>query len=305
MAAVTACLLPFLKQGDHVVLGDTLYGPSTHVVKDLLPKYGISYTIVDTANIEATRAAFRANTKVLYLETPANPTGKITDVAAMRELAPQGCIIAVDATFASPYFFKPLTCGADIALHSLTKYINGHGDVVGGICTVKDSKLGAIIRTHRKDLGAILSPFDAWLCLRGVRTLPVRMELHDKNAMAVARFLKSHPKIKSVMYPGLEDFPGHVVAKKQMTGFGSTFSFETHTKEAAAKLMEKLKVCTLAVLLGNVDTLIEHPGSMTHASVPRELMLQQGLTPELVRISVGLENIEDIIGDLKQALAQI
>eukprot|EP00823_Brevimastigomonas_motovehiculus_P007133 TRINITY_DN614_c0_g1_i1.p1 TRINITY_DN614_c0_g1~~TRINITY_DN614_c0_g1_i1.p1 ORF type:complete len:419 (-),score=115.07 TRINITY_DN614_c0_g1_i1:388-1644(-) len=303
MAAVSAAFLAFCQKGDHVIIGDTLYGPSTHVVENILTKYGITHSIVNTADVNAVANAFKSNTKVLYLETPANPTCKITDIAVMRKIAPENVVIIVDATFASPYNMRPLDLGADVSLHSLTKYINGHGDVVGGILTVKEEKIYKLIRKYRQDMGGILSPFDAWLCLRGVRTLKQRMQVHNANAMAVAKFLKKHPKVKTVMFPGLEDFPGHEIAKRQMVGgYGSTFSFETYTFEDAKKLMKKLHICTLAVSLGNVDTLIEHPGSMTHASVPRELMAQQGLTPELVRISVGMEEVKDIIGDLKQAL---
>jgi len=306
MAAVNAAILPFVKQGDHIVLGDTLYGPSTHVITNVFSKYGIESTIVDTSNIEAVEAAVKANTKYIYLETPANPTNKVTDIAAVVAIAKKcGALVCVDNTFSSPIFQRPLTLGADMSLHSLTKYINGHGDVVGGVVIAKTKAHGRLIQKYRQDTGGILGPLDAFLVIRGIRTLGIRMERHCKNGLAVAEFMQSHPKVKQVMHPGLPGCQGYDICKKQMTGYGGTFSFLMRDGfEAAKKLIESCKICTLAVSLGTCDTLIEHPASMTHASVPEELMRKQGLSRDLVRISVGLENPEDIIADLKQALDQ-
>ncbi|KAH3756307.1 methionine gamma-lyase [Pelomyxa schiedti] len=306
MAAVTGALLPFLQSGDHVITGDTLYGPSTHVITNLFARYGIQSTIVDCANLEAVRAAVKPTTKVIYLETPANPTNKISDIAGVVAIA-KGCgaIVVVDNTFSSPIFQKPIVLGADLALHSLTKYINGHGDVVGGVVITKTKEQGRLVQKYRQDTGGILGPMDAFLVLRGMRTLAIRMEKHCVNGLAVAKFLQSHPKIETVLHPGLEGAQGYELGRRQMTGYGGTFSFLVRGGfEPAKKLIESCKLCTLAVSLGTVDTLIEHPASMTHASVPEELMRKQGLTRNLVRISVGLEDPADIIADLTQALAQ-
>ncbi|KAH7826332.1 Methionine gamma-lyase 2 [Monocercomonoides exilis] len=306
MAAIMGCTLPHLRAGDHLIIGDTLYGPSTTMLTGRYEKFGIETAVVDTSEIENVKAAFKPNTKLVFLETPANPTGKLSDVEAISEIAHgHHALVAVDATFSSPYNFQPLLHGADLVAHSLTKYINGHGDVVGGVVTCKTPEIATAVRNWRKDTGSILGPFDAWLVIRGLRTLPVRMERHNKNAKAVAEFLRSRPEVSKVMYPGFEDFPHHDVAVKQMREgcYGSTFSFcMKGGYDAAKKLLENLHLCTVAVSLGNTDTLIEHPASMTHASVPEELMKKQGLTKDLIRISVGLENVDEIIDDLKHGL---
>jgi methionine gamma-lyase len=305
MAAITGATLPFLKTGDHIIFGDTLYGPAIHLFGDVYTRFGIEQTICDTSKVENVVKAIKENTKIVYLETPANPTNKISDIQALVEVAKKvGALLVVDSTFATPYFQKPVSLGADLVVHSLTKYLNGHGDVVGGIVSGRKDVISKV-RLWRKDTGAILAPLDSFLVLRGVKTLAVRMEKHNENAIHVAKFLKEHPKIMSVLHPMFEDFPGHEVAKKQMTGYGSTFSFELESYEKAKELLKKLHLCTLAVSLGNVDTLIEHPASMTHASVPPEVMKQQGMTLEMVRISVGIEEVEDIIEDLRQALEKI
>eukprot|EP01105_Mastigella_eilhardi_P007420 TRINITY_DN18872_c0_g1_i1.p1 TRINITY_DN18872_c0_g1~~TRINITY_DN18872_c0_g1_i1.p1 ORF type:complete len:400 (-),score=120.90 TRINITY_DN18872_c0_g1_i1:51-1250(-) len=304
MAAVSGAILAFVKSGDHIVCGDTLYGPSTHVIVNILSKYGVASTVVDSADVSAVEAAVKPNTKLMYFETPANPTIKITDIAAVCAVARKhNILVAVDSTFASPIFQRPLSLGADIVLHSLTKYINGHGDVVGGVVITKTKENGKLVQKYRQDTGGILGPFDAFLVLRGMRTLALRMERHNTNAIAVAEFLNKHPKVSNVMHPCLPDFPGHEVAVRQMSGYGGTFSFCLKDGfEAAKKLIEGCKLCSLAVSLGTCDTLIEHPASMTHASVPEELMKKQGLTRDLVRIAVGLEDVKDIIADLTQAL---
>ena len=306
MAVIFASLMSFINSGDHVLSGDTLYGPSINLIGKTLARYGIESTLIDTSDLEAVKASFKPNTKVVFLETPANPTCRISDIQAVSDLAHErGAIVVVDGTFATPRFQQPLALGADVSLHSTTKYINGHGDVVGGVASAR-SELAEIIRKFRTDTGACPGPLDAFLNLRGVRTLGIRMERHDKVAMEVAEYLDSHPKVSKVLFHGLPNDPGHELAKKQMSGFGSTFSFEMAGGfDAARGLLKRIKLMTLAVSLGTVDTLIQHPASMTHASVPPEVMKQQGLTPEMVRIHVGLEDAKDLIADLDQALAQI
>ncbi|KAK2964490.1 methionine gamma-lyase [Blattamonas nauphoetae] len=306
MAAAMGCSFPFLQAGDHAIVGDTLYGPTTTLFTNRLTKYGIEVTLCDTGNLQEVEKSFKPNTKLVYLETPANPTCKITDVAEVSKMAhARNAIVSVDSTFASPYNQQTLDLGADMVMHSLTKYINGHGDVVGGIVVCKSEEHAKICRNYRKDCGSNLGPFDAWLVIRGIRTLAVRMERHNQNALKVAEFLRSHPKISKVMYPGFPECAGHEVAVKQMRkgGYGSTFSFLMKDGfEAGKKLLENVHLATVAVSLGNTDTLIEHPASMTHASVPLEIMKQQGLTPDLIRISVGLEDVDELIADLSQAI---
>lgn len=303
MGAISSSTLAFLQSGDHLIAGDTLYGCTVSLFNHWAPRFGIQVDFVDTSDVEKVKAAWKPNTKMIYIESPANPTCKISDIRGIAQFAHEhGARMVVDGTFTSPYFLKPLELGADICLHSVTKYINGHGDVVGGVASAKTKEDIDTIKFYRKDNGSLMAPMDAFLCARGLKTLPMRMQLHMENGLKVAQFLENHPKVVKVNHPGLESFPGHDLAMKQMSGFGSTFSFEMKTFEAAKKLMEHVKVCTLAVSLGCVDTLIEHPASMTHAAVPEDIMRKQGITPEMVRISVGIEKAEDIINDLKQAL---
>ncbi len=303
MAAITASIFPFLQSGDHVVAGDTLYGGTVSLLEKWAPRYGIQVSFVDTSIVDEVKKAWKDNTKMVYLETPGNPTCKVSDIITISAICKEkGAKLVVDATFTSPYYLKPLDLGADISLHSITKYMNGHGDVVGGVSSSKTIEDYKTMRSFRKDLGSVMAPMDAFLCIRGLKTLPMRMEIHMQNGIKVAKFLEGHPKVKIVHHPWLESFKGHDIAVKQMKGCGSTFSFEMESFEAAKKLLEGLKVISLAVSLGTLDTLIEHPASMTHASVPEDLMKKQGLTKELVRISVGVEKIDDIIADLKQAL---
>nr|3AEJ_A Chain A, Methionine gamma-lyase [Entamoeba histolytica]3AEJ_B Chain B, Methionine gamma-lyase [Entamoeba histolytica]3AEJ_D Chain D, Methionine gamma-lyase [Entamoeba histolytica]3AEL_A Chain A, Methionine gamma-lyase [Entamoeba histolytica]3AEL_B Chain B, Methionine gamma-lyase [Entamoeba histolytica]3AEL_C Chain C, Methionine gamma-lyase [Entamoeba histolytica]3AEL_D Chain D, Methionine gamma-lyase [Entamoeba histolytica]3AEM_A Chain A, Methionine gamma-lyase [Entamoeba histolytica]3AE len=303
MGAISSSTLAFLQKGDHLIAGDTLYGCTVSLFTHWLPRFGIEVDLIDTSDVEKVKAAWKPNTKMVYLESPANPTCKVSDIKGIAVVCHErGARLVVDATFTSPCFLKPLELGADIALHSVSKYINGHGDVIGGVSSAKTAEDIATIKFYRKDAGSLMAPMDAFLCARGMKTLPIRMQIHMENGLKVAKFLEQHEKIVKVNHPGLESFPGHDIAKKQMTGYGSTFLFEMKSFEAAKKLMEHLKVCTLAVSLGCVDTLIEHPASMTHAAVPENIMRKQGITPELVRISVGIENVDDIIADLKQAL---
>jgi cystathionine gamma-synthase len=295
-----------LQAGDHVVSGDTLYGPTINLIGGLMARYGIESTFVDTSDLSAVERALRPNTRVLFVETPANPTCRITDIRAVAERARRvGAETVVDATFATPYFQQTLALGAEVVLHSTTKYINGHGDVVGGVVAT-DAERAARVRKFRTDAGACPAPMDAFLCVRGVRTLALRMDRHNANALAVAGFLREHPKVSRVHFHGLPDHPGHGVACRQMTGFGATFAFEMRDGfEAAKRLLKSVRLMTLAVSLGTLDTLIQHPASMTHASVSPEMMRRQGLTPEMVRLHVGLEDPEDLIADLADALGQI
>ncbi len=306
MAAITASILPFVSAGEHVVSGDTLYGPSIHLIKDVFGRFGVKSTFVDTSNLAAVKAAVRKETRVVFLETPANPTCRITDIEAVAKIASgAGALLVVDNTFATPVLQLPLSFGAHISAYSATKYLNGHGDLVGGMVVARKDLIEKV-RTFRKDTGAILSPLESYLFLRGLRTLPMRMQKHHENAVAVADFLRDHPKVEKVHFPGHEDFPNHAVAKKQMKAWSSTFSFELRGGvEAGRRLLASTRICTLAVSLGTLDTLIQHPASMTHAGVSREMRLAQGLTDGLVRISVGCEDAPDILADLEQALAKV
>jgi cystathionine gamma-synthase len=303
MATIFASLMSALKAGDHVVAGDTLYGPSVNLIGKTLAGYGIESTFVDSSDYAAIERALRPNTRVLFLETPANPTCRVTEIRRASEIARRASVLTfVDATFATPYFLRPLELGADIALHSTTKFINGHADVVGGIATGSAARM-AVVRKFRTDTGACPGPFDAWLSLRGVRTLALRMERHNANALRVADFLQRHPKVSRVYFHGLPGDPGHAAALREMSGFGATFSFDMAGGfEAAKRLLKHIRLMTLAVSLGTLDTLIQHPASMTHASLSEEMMRRQGLTPEMVRIHVGLEDEQDILADLSRAL---
>jgi cystathionine gamma-synthase len=306
MAAIFGTLMSLVKAGDHIVSGDTLYGPTVNLIGGLMARYGIESTFVDTSELSAIEKALRPNTRVLFLETPANPTCRITDIRAASELAHRiGAEVVVDATFATPYFQQTLALGADVSLHSTTKFINGHGDVVGGVVATSAER-AARIRKFRTDAGACPSPMDAFLSLRGLRTLALRMERHNANALEVARFLHDHPKVSRVYFHGLPDDPGHAIALRQMSGFGATFAFDMRGGyEAAKRLLKGIHLMTLAVSLGTLDTLIQHPASMTHASVSPEMMRRQGLTPEMIRIHVGLEDPGDLIADLTAALEQV
>ena len=306
MAAIHGTILSFVKSGDHIIAGDTLYGPSIHLIADLFADLGIESSVIDTSDLNMVREHIKSNTRMIFYETPANPTNKISDIAAIAEIAkPKGIITCVDNTFSTPYFQLPLGLGADISLHSVTKYMNGHGDVVGGV-TIAEKDLAQKIRKYRQDTGGCMSPFDSYLLLRGVRSLSLRMQRHHENTIRVVSYLKGHPKVAKLYYPGDSEFAGHKVAQKQMRGYGSCLSFElTGGFEAAKQFLKELKICLLAVSLGTIDTLIQHPASMTHASVPEKLMKQQGLTREMIRISVGCEDVDDIIADIEQALEKV
>ncbi len=305
LAAVEGSTLPFLEVGDHIISGDTLYGPCLHLFGDVFAKWGIKTSFVNTANLDDVRNAITPETKFCFFETPANPTNKVTDLAAISQLCHEHNIkVVVDNTFATPYNQQPLSYGVDMVMHSATKYLNGHGDIIGG-CVIGSEEDLAVVKKFRTDTGPVMSPFDSYLFLRGLKTLSMRMERHNINAMGIAEFLESHPDIDSVSYPGLPSDPNHETAKKQMSGFSGMIAFELKGGfETAKELLKNTEIFTLAVSLGSIDSLIQHPASMTHHAVPKELRLQQGLTDNLVRISVGCENTEDLIGDLDQAIAK-
>jgi cystathionine gamma-lyase/cystathionine beta-lyase/cystathionine gamma-lyase/homocysteine desulfhydrase len=302
MAAIDACLR-LVKSGDHVVVGDNTYGGTYRLFTRVLANYGIEFSFVDTSDALKVEAAIKPNTKMLFVETPTNPVMTVTDLKAVAELAhARGVRVVCDNTFMSPYLQQPVEFGVDIVVHSTTKYLNGHSDSVGGFVALSDETDAEWIKFVQNSVGAILSPFDSFLVLRGTKTLAVRMEAHDRNGQAVANFLVEHPKVKKVYYPGLVSHPQHELAKRQQKGFGGMVAFETGSIANAKKVLESVKLCTLAESLGGVETLISHPATMTHASVPQEKRNQLGITDGLVRVSVGIEDVEDIIADLEQAL---
>ena len=309
MGAISSTLWTVLKAGDHVVTDKTLYGCTFALMCHGLTRFGIEVTFVDTSNLDEVKNAMKKNTRVVYLETPANPNLKIVDLEALSKLAHTNpnTLVIVDNTFATPYMQKPLKLGADIVVHSVTKYINGHGDVIAGLVITNKELADQIRFVGLKDMtGAVLGPQDAYYIIRGMKTFEIRMERHCKNAKKVVEFLNKHPKIEKVYYPGLETHPGYEIAKKQMKDFGAMISFELKGGfEAGKTLLNSLKLCSLAVSLGDTETLIQHPASMTHSPYTKEEREAAGITDGLVRLSVGLENIEDIIADLEQGLAKI
>ncbi|MGI8556186.1 MAG: cystathionine gamma-synthase [Pyrinomonadaceae bacterium] len=302
MAAIDACL-KLVKAGDHVIVGDNTYGGTYRLFSRVLSNYGIEFEFVDTTDISNVEKAFKPNTKMVFVETPTNPVMSVTDLKAVSEIAhAQGVRVVCDNTFMSPYLQRPTDFGVDIVVHSTTKYLNGHSDSVGGFVALNNEEDAEWIKFVQNGIGAILSPFDSFLVLRGTKTLAVRMEKHDENGRVVANFLAEHPRIEKVYYPGLTSHPQHELAKRQQKGFGGMVAFETGSLANAKKVLENVKVCTLAESLGGVESLISHPATMTHASVPLEKREELGITDGLVRISVGIEDIEDIISDLDQAL---
>ena len=309
MGAISSTLWTVLKAGDHVVTDKTLYGCTFALMCHGLTRFGIEVTFVDTSNLDEVKNAMKKNTRVVYLETPANPNLKIVDLEALSKLAHTNpnTLVIVDNTFATPYMQKPLKLGADIVVHSVTKYINGHGDVIAGLVITNKELADQIRFVGLKDMtGAVLGPQDAYYIIRGMKTFEIRMERHCKNARRVVEFLNNHPKIEKVYYPGLETHPGHEIAKKQMKDFGAMISFELKGGfEAGKTLLNNLKLCSLAVSLGDTETLIQHPASMTHSPYTKEEREAAGITDGLVRLSVGLENVEDIIADLEQGLEKI
>ena len=304
MGAVSTVFVALLSANDHVVSTDSVYGPSRGLVENHLSRFGVTSTFVNTSKLDDVESAFRPQTKVLYVETPANPSMQVTDIKAAAELAhAHNCLLVVDNTFASPYLQKPLDLGADVVLHSVTKFLNGHADIVGGIIVANTKELYKRIRSLMINFGCNMDPHQAFLVLRGIKTLAIRVERAQQNAMAIARWLENHPKVAWVRYIGLESHPQHELAKRQMSGFGAMISFELKGGlEAGRQMMDRVRLATLAVSLGGVETLIEHPASMTHAGMSSENREAAGIGDGLVRYAVGIEDLEDLIADLKQAL---
>ena len=309
MGAISSTLWTVLKAGDHVVTDKTLYGCTFALMNHGLTKFGVEVTFVDTSNLDEVKKAMKENTRVVYLETPANPNLKIVDLEGVCKIAHTNpnTLVIVDNTFATPYMQKPLKLGVDIVVHSATKYLNGHGDVIAGLVVTNKELADQIRFVGLKDMtGAVLGPQEAYYIIRGLKTFEIRMERHCKNARTIADFLNKHPKVEKVYYPGLESHPGYEIAKKQMKDFGAMISFELKGGfEAGKTLLNNLKLCSLAVSLGDTETLIQHPASMTHSPYTKEEREAAGITDGLVRLSVGLENVEDIIADLKQGLEKI
>jgi cystathionine beta-lyase/cystathionine gamma-synthase len=305
MAAINA-ICTMYKSGDHVVCGNDLYGGVPRLFNQVLANFGMEFSYVDTSDVKNVERAIRNNTRMVYIETPTNPLMSLSDIEAISQVCRRKKVeLVVDNTFMSPYFQQPIALGADMVVHSTTKFLNGHSDGLGGVvvCTTQDQadKLAFV----QKAAGAILSPFECWLVLRGVKTLAVRMEQHDRSGRVVADFLDRHKKVRKVFYPGLPGHPQHSLAKQQMTGFGSMITFETGSLSNAKKMLKKVRVCSLAESLGGVETLISHPATMTHAALGEKGRREIGITDGLVRISVGIEDVEDIVADLDQALAAI
>jgi cystathionine beta-lyase/cystathionine gamma-synthase len=305
MAAITALGMT-LASGDHVIVSDNTYGGTFRLFARVMAKFGLEFTYVDMSDPANLEAALRPNSKLVFLETPTNPVMTLTDIAAASEIAhAQGLLLAVDNTFMSPYLQRPMDLGADVVVHSTTKYLNGHSDGVGGVLIVKDPELAERLYFIQNSAGAILSPFESFLVLRGIKTLAVRMRQHDANGRRVASFLSEHPRVQRVFYPGLGSHPQHDLARRQMHGFGGMISFETGSFENARVVLNAVQLCALAESLGGVETLISHPATMTHASVPEEARAKLGITDGLVRVSVGIESVDDLIADLDQALSRI
>lgn len=305
--AAEATVLCSLKTGDHVLVHDDLYGGSYRLLTSVIASKGIKIDFVNMRDLAALDRAITPQTRLLWTETPTNPLMNLLDLKAIADLArSRGVWTVCDNTFLSPYFQRPLDLGIDIVVHSTTKYINGHSDVVGGGVIVRDEKIAEVIAFHQNAMGTCAGPHECFLVLRGVKTLAVRMEAHNANALALARWLEKHPKVKQVLHPGLESHPQHDLAKKQMTGYGGTFSFRVKGgRPESMKLLTNCKLFTLAESLGGVESLIEHPSTMTHVSIPEPERLRMGITEDLIRVSVGIEHIDDIIGDLDQAFAHV
>jgi cystathionine beta-lyase/cystathionine gamma-synthase len=305
MAAIDS-LFRLLRPGDHAVISEAVYGGVYRLTTQLLRQFGMEFSFVDMSDPDLVRKALRANTKMIYVETPTNPTMIISDIAAIARIANERNItVAVDNTFLSPYLQRPLDLGAHIVVHSMTKYLNGHSDAVGGAVILTRPADAEKIYFLQRSTGAGLAPMDCFLVSRGIKTLAVRMTQHNANGMAIARYLENHPKVKRVLYPGLPSHPQHDLARKQQRGFGAMLSFDLGSLESARRLLNHVKLCSLAESLGGVETLISHPATMTHASIPPEVRQQVGITDGLVRLSVGIEDEEDLIADLDAALAKI
>jgi len=301
--AATNALTTLLKAGDHVIVSNNVYGGTYRLFELIMKDFGLEFSWVDSSDISNVEKAIKKNTKMLFVETPTNPMLILTDLEAVARVSKKNKLISVvDNTFMSPYFQNPLTFGIDIVLHSQTKYINGHSDVIGGILVTNDEKIHERLRYVQNAVGAVPSPFDCWLILRSTKTLAVRMERHNSNAIKIAEHLEKSSYVKKVYYPGLKSHPQHELAKKQMRGFGGMISVDLGDVETAKKLLKNVKIFTLAESLGGVESLISHPASMTHASIPKAEREKYGFTDSLVRLSVGIEDVEDLIEDIEQAL---
>ncbi|HVF43455.1 MAG TPA: cystathionine gamma-synthase [Pyrinomonadaceae bacterium] len=304
--AATDSTLRLVKSGEHVIVSDNTYGGTFRLFSRVLANYGIEFSFVDTTDVLNVEAAIKENTKMVFVETPTNPVMMVTDLKAVSDVAhAAGARVVCDNTFMSPYLQRPIEFGVDIVVHSTTKYLNGHSDSIGGVVVLNDEKDAEWLGFIQNSVGAILSPFDSWLVLRGTKTLAVRMEQHDATGRQVAAFLEEHPKVQKLYYPGSVSHKQHELAKRQQRGFGGMVAFDVGSLEKAATVLESVRLCTLAESLGGVETLIAHPATMTHASVLPETRARIGITDGLVRISVGLEDVEDIIADLDQALGKI
>lgn len=302
--ASTHALLSLVKSGDHLICSSNVYGGTYRLFELVMKDYNLDFSWVDTSDLSNIEKAIKKNTKMVYVETPTNPMLNLTDLKGVAEIAKKNSLIAVcDNTFMSPYFQNPLTFGIDIVLHSTTKYINGHSDVIGGILVTSDDKYHERLRYIQNAAGGVPSPFDCWLVMRSTKTLAVRMERHEKNAIQLAKFLSDSGLAKKIYYPGLTSHPQHELAKKQMRGFGGMISVDFGNIETARKVLKNVKIFTLGESLGGVESLISHPATMTHGSVPKEDREKLGITDSLVRFSVGIEDIEDLIDDVKKALA--
>jgi len=307
MGAVTTIYMALLEKGAHIISTDAVYGPSRGVMEEHFSRFGVESTYIDTSDINKIKSSIRKNTKLLFIETPANPTMSITDLEKCSEIAKENnIIIVVDNTFSSPYLQNPIKYGADVVFHSMTKFLNGHADVVGGIIVAKEKGIYNKLRVMMINMGCNFDPHQSYLVLRGIKTLAIRIERAQENAIKIAEYLENHPKIEWVKYPGLKSHPQYELAKKQMRGFGTMISFELKGGYDAGKiLMNNVKVALLAVSLGGVETLIQHPASMTHSKIPKESRIKAGITDGLVRYSVGIEDVNDLIEDLDQALSKI
>ncbi|MBS4175017.1 bifunctional cystathionine gamma-lyase/homocysteine desulfhydrase [Bacillus sp. FJAT-49736] len=303
MAAITAVIQLF-SAGDHIIATDDVYGGTFRVMTKVLNRFNLEVTFVDTSNLDAVKEAIKPNTKAIYVETPTNPLLKITDIKAVSEIAKENNLkLIVDNTFSTPYWQNPLSLGADIVLHSATKYLGGHSDVVAGLVVVKDDKLGEDVHFIQNSTGGILGPQDSWLLIRGIKTLGIRMEEIEENTKKVVQFLLEHKNVQKVYFPGLVDHPGHDIHTKQAEGFGGMISFTVDSEAKALDVLKKVNYFTLAESLGAVESLISIPSLMTHASIPRERRHELGIEDGLIRISVGIEDIEDLLEDLENALA--
>jgi cystathionine gamma-lyase len=303
LAAESTILLSLVKSGDHIIAFDDLYGGTKRLVNEIFGNLGLEVSYVDAVDPQNVKRAIKENTRIVWLESPTNPLLKLSDLSAISEITKKrGIVLVVDNTFLSPYFQKPLDLGADVVVHSSTKYINGHSDVLGGSVMLNDTELYEKIKYHQNSVGAVLAPFDSYLTLRGIKTLALRMERHNENALVIAPYLERHPKVKKVIYPGLVSHPQYELATRQATGYGGVISFEIKgTIDDAKQFLEKLELFTLAESLGGVESLIELPAVMTHASVAKEIREQIGISDTLIRISVGIEDVDDLIADLEQA----